>query len=294
MFRYLRLKKKKEKVVVDSGRLTAEWLSKDESFPATLKQINDLPEGAKRRIYRALLPPALLTLFDIDPVSWQTHGDFELVLKAEKKYGEVNLSIHTNNESSEEVFYLQLMDNTFNGIDMNFIHICDPWSPRFGIDNDKDGRPTLFGKVNRNLEEEQKAMQSGLAPGQVRRGLSVFKTICQQIEAFIATCGHRAFNLEPLTYATACLFERHGFAYVKGHKLMDDIQKMFQPGKALFNALDGSTPFRRPEQWSTVRGRAWAIHDGILDAIDEKWGDLKMIKQLGRDAGVETFPDAVY
>ena len=294
MFRYLRLKKKREKVVVDSGRLTAEWLSQDECFPATLKQINDLPEGAKRRIYRALLPPALLNLFDIDPINWKKHGDFELFLKAEKKYGEVNLSIQARNDSSEEVFYLQLVDNAFNGIDMNFIHICDPWSPRFEIDNDKDGRPTLFGKANRNLEEELRAMQAGLAPGQVRRGLSVFKTICQQIEAFIAVCGHRAFYLEPLTYATACLFERHGFAYVKGHKLMGDIQKMFQPGKVLFNALDGSTPFRKPDQWSTVRGRAWAIHDGILDVIDEKWDNLKMIKQIGKHAGVETFSEVVY
>ena len=294
MFRYLRLKQKREKIVVDSGRLTAEWLSQDECFPATLKQINDLPEGAKRRIYRALLPPTLLFQFDIDPINWKKHGDFELLLKAEKQCGEVNCSIRSKNDSAEEVFYLQLMDNTFNGIDLNFILVSDPCSPFFGVDRDKDGRLTMFGKANRNLEEEQRAMQAGLAPGQARRGLSIFKTICQQIEAFIATCGHRAFCLEPLTYATACLFERHGFAYVKGHKLMDDIQKMFQPEKELFKALDGSTPFRRPEQWSTVRGRAWAIHDGILDVIDEKWDNLRMIKRVGRHAGVETFPDSVY
>jgi hypothetical protein len=43
-----------------------------------------------------------------------------------------------------------------------------------------------------------------------------------------------------------------------------------------------------------VRGRAWAIHDGILQTLDKKWDDLKMIKQIGRHAGVNTFPDAEY
>ncbi len=170
MFRYLRLKQKREKIVVDSGRLTAEWLSQDECFPATLKQINDLPEGAKRRIYRALLPPTLLFQFDIDPINWKKHGDFELLLKAEKQCGEVNCSIRSKNDSAEEVFCLQLMDNTFNGIDLNFILVSDPCSPFFGVDRDKDGRLTMFGKANRNLEEEQRAMQAGLAPGQARRG----------------------------------------------------------------------------------------------------------------------------
>lgn len=294
MFRYLRLKQKREKVVTDPGRLTAEWLSKDACLPATLKQINDLPEGAKRRIYRSLLPPGLLTQFDIDPISWKSRGDFELLLRAESQRGEVNLSIHMKDESIEEVFCLQLMDNTFNGIDLNFIIVSDPWSPRFETDRDEDGRPTLFGKARRNLEEEQRAMAAGLAPGQVRKGLSASKAIFQQVEAFLATCGHSAYFLEPLTYATAWVFERRGFAYVQGHKLMDDIQKMFQPGKALFAALDGSTPFRNPDQWSTVRGRAWAVHDGLLDVIDQKWENLRMIKRLGGNAGVKTFPDATY
>ena len=105
---------------------------------------------------------------------------------------------------------------------------------------------------------------------------------------------HHAFFLEPLTYVSAWIFEKRGFAYSKGHQLMDVIQKEFQPGGELHKALDGSTPFRQPDQWQTVRGRAWAIHDGILQVLDKKWDDLKMIKQVGRHAGVNTFPDAEY
>jgi hypothetical protein len=105
---------------------------------------------------------------------------------------------------------------------------------------------------------------------------------------------HHAVTLEPLTYASAWIFERRGFAYARGHQLMDTIHREFQPGGELHKALDSSSPFRRPEQWKTVRGRAWAIHDGILGAIDRKWDNLKMIKQVGRQAGVNTCPDTRY
>jgi hypothetical protein len=75
---------------------------------------------------------------------------------------------------------------------------------------------------------------------------------------------------------------------------MDDIQREFQPGGRLHQALDGSTPFRPRDAWRTVRGRAWAIHDGILEIIDARWDALRMVKQVGRHAGVDTFPQAIY
>ncbi len=294
MFRYLRLKKHPHKVEHSPGSLTAQWLSEDASVPATLKQLNELPEGAKKRIYRALIPPNLLTKFNIDPISWKGRSDYQLTLQAESQSGEVNISIGKTSDSPEEFFCLQLLDNAINGIDLNFLLISDPWSPRFDTDRHADGSPTFFGKARRNLVAEEQAKQAGLAPGQVRKGLAFSSIVLQQVETFLATCSHSAYFLEPITYAAAWVFERRGFAYVRGHKLMDDIHKEFQPGGRLYQALDGSTPFRRPDQWSTVRGRAWAIHDGLLNAIDAEWDKLRMIKQVGRHTGVETFPDATY
>jgi hypothetical protein len=81
---------------------------------------------------------------------------------------------------------------------------------------------------------------------------------------------------------------------MSGHQLMKTIDEEFRPGGQLHAALDGSTPFRQPEQWQTVRGRAWAIHDGILEVHGKRWDGLRMLKQLGRHAGVDTFPDAAY
>ena len=98
---------------------------------------------------------------------------------------------------------------------------------------------------------------------------------------------HHAFFLEPLSYVSAWIFEKRGFAYTKGHQLMDIIHKEFQPGGELNKALDGSTPFRQPDQWQTVRGRAWAIHDGILG---EPFTEVTMYKRIGKPAEVNTAP----
>jgi hypothetical protein len=197
-------------------------------------------------------------------------------------------------DSRDEFFHLELQDTSINGVNLNFLLLHDPDRPRFNTDRDGEGNPTLFGTVRRNLGAEEQAMKAGLAPSQVRIGLRASGMVLQHLEAFLVTCGHSAYFVEPLTYVSAWLFERRGFAYVQGHKLMDDIQREFQPGGRLHQALDGSTPFRQIDQWRTVRGRAWAIREGLLGAIGASWDGLRMVKQVGRHAGVETFPDAVY
>jgi hypothetical protein len=295
MFRYLRVKRQPEKVVSDLGRLSGEWLTRSPGLPITLRQINGLPENAKRRAYRGLLPPSLLVRFGINPVTWQApDGEPRVLLEAGPDTGVVKVSVRDGSESADEFFYLELQDTSLNGINLNFLLLSDPKGPSFRTDYDEEGNPTLFGSVRRNLAAEEQAMKAGLAPAQVRKGLGASRLVVQQLEAFLVTCGHVAFFTEPLTYTSAWLFERRGFAYVRGHKLMDDIQNEFQPRGRLHRALDGSTPFRQPDQWRTVRGRAWAIHDGVLSLIDASWNDLRMVKQAGREAGVETFPDAVY
>jgi hypothetical protein len=206
----------------------------------------------------------------------------------------VGLSVRKPGNPADEFLTLELHDNALNGIDLNFLLLQDPDAPRFATDRDEDGKPTLFGTARRNLAAEEEAKAAGLAPAQVRRGLGASRPVLQHVEAFLVTSGHAAFFLEPLTYASAWLFERRGFAYVRGHKLMDDIHREFDPGGRLHEALDGSSPFRQPDQWRTVRGRAWAIHDGILETIDANWNSLRMIKRVGHHAGVETFPNANY
>lgn len=295
MFRHLRVKRQPDKVVPDDAELAAERLLRDAASPVTLRQLNGLPANAARRIYRALLPSPLLSQFGIDPITWKGRDEVEHVrLKADPESGAVHLSAKKDVDAPDAFITLEILDNAFNGVDLHLLLLGDPAGPHFRTDVDEENRPTLYGKARRNLAEEEKAMRAGLAPAQLRASLGASRLVLQHLETFLASLGHRAYFLEPLTYASAWVFERRGFAYVRGHKLMDDIQKEFQPGGRLHQTLDASTPFRQPDQWNTVRGRAWAIHDGVLDAIGAEWDGLRMVKQLGRHAGVETFPGAVY
>jgi hypothetical protein len=267
----------------------------DTTLPVSLRTINGLPPTTSRRFYRSLLPPALLTRFEINPISWKgPEGDGHVRLIAEPDSGEVKFYLRHTLEAVDPYFTLELADNSFNGIDLHMLVASDPASERYNTDRTAEGQLTHFGTALRNLPEEERAQRAGLAPGQVRTGLTASGAVFQQLDAFLALLAHSTIFLEPLTYASAWVFERRGFAYVRGHKLMDTIHQEFQPGGQLHAALDGSTPFRQPDQWRTIRGRAWAIHDGILDVLDTSWNNLRMVKQIGRQAGVETAPAVPY
>lgn len=295
MFKNLRVKTGINKSESDFKDTSTSHLIGDASLPVTINTLNSLPENAKLRLYRALIPVQVLAEFDINPRTWKNPDKLQQVkLNAQPGSDKVKIHAWHGEDPQNEFFYLELADNSFNGIDLNFLIANNPASELFRTDYDADGKETLFGTVSRNLIEEKRAMQAGLAPGQIREGLRCSNIVFNHIETFLTMMAHHAFFLEPLTYVSAWIFERRGFAYSKGHQLMDTIHKEFQPGGELHKALDASTPFRQPAQWKSVRGRAWAIHDGILQVIDKKWDDLKMIKQVGRHAGVNTFPKAEY
>ena len=295
MFKRLRVKSKPEKTDPGLGEISISQLIGDASLPVTIRALNSLPENPKLRLYRTLIPIQVLAEFDINPRTWKNLDKLQQVrLDAEQGSDKVKISAWYGNDPKNDFFYLELADNPYNGIDLNFLIANNPISQKYRTDYDDEGKETLFGTVRRNLAEEEKGMYAGLAPGQIREGLRCSNIVFTHVETFLTMMAHHAFFLEPLTYVSAWIFEKRGFAYSKGHQLMDTIHKEFQPGGELHKALDGSTPFRQPDQWKTVRGRAWAIHDGILQVLDRKWDDLRMIKQIGRHAGVTTFPDAEY
>jgi len=104
-------------------------------------------------------------------------------------------------------------------------------------------------------------------------------------EMFIDSLGQVVFFAEPLYYHTAVLFERYGFAYQKGRKLMERIQSGFSPGGDLLWRLDQSTPFRVVEAANQIRLRSWAVHDGLLG---EPFTDVTMYKHVGKSANIDT------
>ena len=295
MLKYFRLKQQPEKVVPDLGAISISLLEQGATLPFTIRQLNNLPLNLKQRMYRGLIPPALLTRYGIDPIQWtDSSKEQKVFLRADENSEKVLLTAQSSTNAEDEFFALELADNFLNGIELNLIVLNDPNAPRYSIDRTEDGAQTMFGTLKRNFKAEEQALLAGLAPGQVRPGLGGSRLVFEQIDAFLSMLGHRAYFLEPLTYASAWVFERRGFAYVRGHKLMDDIHREFQPGGKLHRCLDDGSTFRKRDQADTVRGRAWAIHDGILEALDTRWDSIRMVKQIGRHAGVGTFPQAVY
>src|SRR5687768_12530993 len=172
MLKYFRIKQEPEKVVPDLGTISLSLLERDATLPFTIRQLNNLPANVKQRMYRGLIPPALLTRFGIDPIQWTNASKEQRVfLKAEENNEIVLITAQSSPDSADEFFALELSDNSLNGIELNLLVLNDPATPRFSIDQTEDGAPTMFGTLKRNLKVEEQALQAGLAPGQVRAGL---------------------------------------------------------------------------------------------------------------------------
>jgi acetoin utilization protein AcuC len=150
-----------------------------------------------------------------------------------------------------------------------------------------DGTPTQFGIRRRNLEAELAAMQAGLAPGQIRRGLRLLGSAIPSFENFMTLLGHDMYYIEPLYYHNAVLFERYGFSYQMGRKLMNEIHAGFGEGGVLRQKLDESTRFRSAGAPNSIRLRSWAIHDGILG---EPFTNVTMYKRIGVASTLNSAP----
>lgn len=268
----------------------ADMPHKSIGLPGTIREINDLPNDQKCRIYRSLIPRWVFLQFDIDPMMLTGCGGSLLSVRSPSGSSTVEIALLHQPGASDPVFYLHMGDTLASQLIVLLAVVNDPYSPRYNIDVDAEGYPTQLGTLRRNIPEEIRAMNAGLMPGQVRPGLRAFRSSVPDFDLFIDRMGHALYFIEPLFYHNAIMFERYGFGYVRGHKKMLWINDAFQPGGELNERLNGSTPFRPVHAWNTVSGRSWAIHDGILQ---ETFSEVQMFKQIDKNAGIVTFPNAL-
>jgi hypothetical protein len=258
-------------------------------WPGSIRGINDLPPDQKNAIYQTLIPDWVFPMFRIDSAENTVRGTQVIHKRCPAGSSTVEISVYNVPESTEPVLYLHMGDTFNSQLTVLLVVINDPGAPRFNVDIDERGQSNQLGTRGRNISEETRAMEAGLAPGQVRRGLRIFRAAIPAFETFVTGMGHDLFLIEPLFYHNAIAFERYGFAYSRGFQKMKTIHQGFLSGGNLRARLDGSTPFRHPGAWQTVTGRSWSIHDGILG---EPFSGIQMYKRIGVDAGVETFPGA--
>ncbi len=187
----------------------------------------------------------------------------------------------------DPVLYAHLADSMNGQIFILLYILNDPSSPRFDVDKMPDGSPTRFGIQKRNVEAERSAMEAGLAPGQIRRGLRSLRSAIRTFEDFMTYLKHDMYYIEPLYYHNAVIFERYGFSYQSGKKLMSQINDGFAEGGVLHKRLNNSSPFRSSNAANSVRLRSWAIHDGILG---EPFTKVTMYKRVGILGNINTTP----
>lgn len=260
------------------------------SKPSTIGSINLLPEAEKRAIYCSLIPPELIQRFNLPPDFIDAEGHALFQARWAPGSPSVELSLYHQHNFPDPILYGHLADTMNGQIHVLLYVLNDPDSPRFDVDRMPDGRPTKFGTLARNLEAEKAALEAGLAPGQVRRGLRLLRPAILAFEEFVARLGHDLYFVEPLYYHNAVIFERYGFAYQQGRKLMERIQTGFSEGGDLLRRLDGST-FRPLQAQHSIRLRSWALHDGILG---EPFTNVTMYKRVGKSAGIRTTGDVLW
>ncbi|MEX2224741.1 MAG: hypothetical protein WEG40_23405 [Candidatus Rokuibacteriota bacterium] len=263
----------------------------------SIQEINALPREVAEALYARLVPEELLDRFGIDSATLCDKAGARLVrVTAPADQPWARVEVRSTPEDRDPALLVDVEMSPLSVPELAFVQITDPAGARYAIDRHPDGRDTLFGTACRNIEEERRAMRGGLAPGQVRRGLRLLSRVLDAMEGFCALIGKEIYLIEPLFYHSAILYERRGCGYLMGRDVMEAIDAGFRDGGALLAGLEASSDFRAPDAVRTVRGRSWAIHDGIGDGL---WGGagvggVKMYKASGRLAGVNTFPGAIY
>ncbi len=249
----------------------------------SLQQINSLDQTAQRHWYTQLVPEPLLDLLGLTE---DDLDDRHFTFTAAPNQGFVKLQLHAHPDDRDAAYTIELADTSDGHTEAVFLSLLDPAAARFDIDVDEQGHDTRLGTAGRNLKAEQQAIISGLAPGQVRRGLRMAEAVFSKVDQFCAALGQNMWVGKAFAYHNAIIFERHGFGYVEGRELMDQINSGFQQGGPLYLALDGSNPFRQLVQAGTAHGRSWAIRDGVLGA---PWGGVKLFRQVGALQQIRTF-----
>jgi hypothetical protein len=255
----------------------------------TIFGINELPDAEKRAIYQSLIPDWVYTTYAIDREHLTADGKPVVRFRCPQGSRAVEVTIRRRAADPDPLVYFNMVDTFNQQLLVLLAVINDPEAPRFNVDIDEEGNMTQLGTISRNRVAEEAAMNAGLAPGQIRAGLRVFKQSIPVFEQFVSNMGQVMFFIEPMAYHNAIAFERYGFNYVRGFAEMKRIHAEFQPGGELHARLNGETPFRSPDAWQTVRGRSWAVHDGILG---HAFTGFQMYKRIGVHAGVSSFPNA--
>ena len=281
-----------ENIIVDICRGLLEKM-------ARISRLNSLTAPERSEVYHLLIPEEIFKIFEINKATCKNPtGECAVVFACEDGSCEASIEIKRTPRDQDPIFYIEVSDSRdLVQLNWDFIWVNDVRMPRYNTDITPEGVSRWLQWTRRNLDEEFRALSAGLAPGQVRQGLRLMDEVNNCLDRFCEALGLKSISMEALYYHNAITYEQHGFRYFEGEKLMKFINHEFRPGGKLFRLLDDS-PFRKKAFYNSVRGRSWAIHDGILedcgDPEFDHWAPPKMYKMIGKYFQIDTFPTANY
>ena len=264
-----------------------------------ITRLNRLPAKEKNEYYSLLIPDSLFERFRIDKATGQNDAGEQCIdIEAPAGGSEASIQVKRTPSDRDALFYIEVRDSRdLVRMFWDFILVNDPELPRFDTDVTPEGGDRWLNWRRRNHKEEKQALECGLAPGQVRRGMKLTSEFNKCLDVFCQAVGFKSIGLEALFYHNAILYERHGFRYFDYEKVMRRIHEEFQPGGVLYARLDGST-FRQGWFAESVRGRSWCIHSNILDEVWEAgfdpWTPPLMYRMVGQRFSVNTVPGVGY
>ena len=270
-------------------------LAKEPGLPGPITSIAGLLDASAEELARhldLLVPDELRDRFGLpEHAHWSAEPAGIHRWSPGPRAGTVRIEVWPDPRGEYPALALILADHRFGRLEAAWIALNDVEGARHQLGRDARDGPVPRGSNERNLEEEGLALGDGLAPNQVRPGLRMFRPLIQRIQSFALRLGADTLNVVPMAYHNAIQYERYGFTYSSEEVELAEIHRRFQPGGDLRERMDGSTPFRMPSMADTVRGRSWAIHDGILG---QRWMPPPMYKFTERDFQTCTFPGAVW
>ena len=193
-----------------------------------------MAEGEREKLLSVLVPRRFLELFSIDPETFRNPAGKRCVkFVCPDKMPFFQIDLRRDPGDRDAAYFLDVSNSPFGQMEISFVIVNDPDGERYDIDVDENGQDTYFGTARRNVPEEIRAMEAGLAPGQVRRGLRAMDELVASWDAFFDRVGHKFYFLEPLSYNSGIIYERHGFQYVTGKERMEYLDREFRPGGGL-------------------------------------------------------------
>ena len=258
--------------------------------PTSVRELLTLPVVERSPFLDYLVPPELTAHFGLpESRSWQSDAVSPFRWVDLPESNTLRIEVWPDPGGEDPALALELGDTYYGHLEAAWIVINDVSAPRYDVDRDPHANPAPSGSSIRNLREEIRALSAGLAPNQVRPGLKMFRPLIARIEGLASLLRIGILYVAPLAYHNAIKYEKYGFTYAAGQEELEWIHREFGPGGVLRRRMDGCRPFRMPWMAETVRGRSWAIHDGILE---RRWMAPQMYKFVGRSFSTCTFPDA--